>query len=67
MFDRDTATAVEQFQQGNHKTVNGIVDSEVAQLLLDQHLYDGYKDNGKLPHGYLYKVRVRGREHLDSQ
>jgi len=57
-FDAATATAVSDFQTGNQLQVDGIVGQETAQKLLDLHMSDGYKDDGKILPGFKYKVHI---------
>jgi hypothetical protein len=40
----------------DHRPVNGVLDMATSNALLAACLDDGYKDNGELPAGYLYKV-----------
>jgi DNA-directed RNA polymerase subunit RPC12/RpoP len=37
------------------RDVTGALDSTSANLLLQLHIADGYKDDGRVPTGYLYK------------
>lgn len=53
-----TEAAVEAFQRGNNMSATGVFDASTASLLLSKHLKDGYKDDGTIPPGYLYKVYV---------
>jgi len=57
-FDTTTDNAVKLFQQGNGLTPDGIVGPTTAQKILDLHSYDGYKDDGKILPGFLYKVHI---------
>ncbi|KAJ4462324.1 putative eukaryotic translation initiation factor 2 alpha kinase [Paratrimastix pyriformis] len=50
--------AVTQFQQGEGITASGIFDEVTAVRLLEKHSYDGYKDDGQILPGYLYKVHI---------
>jgi len=58
-YGMDTAAAVKEFQGGNNMTVTGNIDADTSNLLLEKHTYDGYKDNGTIPDGYLYKVHIK--------
>lgn len=58
VYDSKTATAVKQFQSDNNIPVTGAVDSVTASTLLSLLLEDGYKDDGHIPAGVLYKVHV---------
>eukprot|EP01088_Endostelium_zonatum_P006497 TRINITY_DN1862_c0_g1_i1.p1 TRINITY_DN1862_c0_g1~~TRINITY_DN1862_c0_g1_i1.p1 ORF type:complete len:294 (-),score=42.73 TRINITY_DN1862_c0_g1_i1:24-905(-) len=57
-FDAFTERALKQFQTRHSFNNNGVLSSNVAQLLLARHIPDGYRDNGKVPAGFKYKVHV---------
>jgi len=60
-FDQATETALKQFQQGEMSPVPGtlgLFDDVTANLLINKFMSDGYKDDGKILPGYLYKVHV---------
>ncbi|KAJ6253529.1 l [Anaeramoeba flamelloides] len=58
VYDLATKKAVEQFQSGNSLSVDGIIGPATANLLIKLHLNDGYKDDGRFPEGYLYKIHI---------
>jgi len=58
-YDSATQDSVSSFQRGNHLSVSGNIDVDTSNLLLQLHSYDGYKDNGTIPAGFLYKVHIR--------
>jgi len=58
VFDKQTMEAVKQFQTGNKIESSGRLNHNTAGLLLDRHLEDHYKDDKKIPQGYLYKVYI---------
>lgn len=60
VYDEASATAVSAFQKANSLTASGIVDDKTAELLLDLHSEDGYKDSGFTAEsmGYLYKFHI---------
>ena len=37
----------------------GVFDATTASLVLDQLMYDGYKDKGTVPSGYKFKVFLK--------
>jgi len=57
-YDAKTQSAVQQFQATNKIAGTGVFDAATAELLLVQYLDDGYKDDGQIPHGVLYKVHI---------
>ena len=57
-YDEATAKAVYLFQQGNDLAATGTLDETTANLVLDTLMDDGYKDDGTIPAGYLYKLHV---------
>ena len=57
-YGDETGQAVSQFRVGNGMSKSTYFDSEVALLLLKLHSQDGYKDDGTIPPGYLYKLYV---------
>eukprot|EP00698_Gefionella_okellyi_P012148 TRINITY_DN3247_c0_g2_i1.p1 TRINITY_DN3247_c0_g2~~TRINITY_DN3247_c0_g2_i1.p1 ORF type:complete len:185 (-),score=25.29 TRINITY_DN3247_c0_g2_i1:1031-1585(-) len=57
-FDVETAVAVQVFQELHNLPGTAIFDEQTAELLLELHQYDGYKDNGTVPAGFLYKLYV---------
>eukprot|EP01119_Soliformovum_irregulare_P002265 TRINITY_DN12550_c0_g1_i1.p1 TRINITY_DN12550_c0_g1~~TRINITY_DN12550_c0_g1_i1.p1 ORF type:complete len:280 (-),score=53.21 TRINITY_DN12550_c0_g1_i1:50-889(-) len=57
-YDASTAEAVKRFNAGNRISESEIFDEHSANELLSKHLLDGYKDNGKIPAGFKYKVHV---------
>jgi len=57
-FDQATKVAVQLYQAGNGVKTDGIFGPDTAKLLLQQHLNDGYRDNGTVPPGWKYKVYV---------
>jgi len=57
-FDAFTERALKQFQNQYKFTTNGVLASAIANLLLVKHIPDGYRDNGKVPAGFKYKVHV---------
>lgn len=57
-YDFNTESAINKFQSMNNLNVSGIFDSETATTLLAVASDDGYRDNGIVPPGYLYKVFV---------
>src|SRR3989338_10306877 len=58
IYSEKTKQSVIQFQKGNKLSQTGTLDVATATTLLKLHFYDGYKDDGKIPAGYLYKVFV---------
>ncbi|XP_031568278.1 uncharacterized protein LOC116302981 [Actinia tenebrosa] len=57
-FDQQTQTALADFQRINHVNNSGKLDIKSATLVLDQLMYDGYKDDGKIPKGYKFKLYI---------
>jgi len=57
-YDSKTQAAVALFQKMNNLDATGSFDQDTASSLLEQHLADGYKDNGLVPNGVMYKVYV---------
>jgi len=57
-YDKETVNAVKNFQEGTGLPADGIVEGETASILLYRHIDDGYKDDGSIPPGYLYKLYV---------
>ncbi|EGC30978.1 hypothetical protein DICPUDRAFT_157221 [Dictyostelium purpureum] len=57
-FDSDTEMALGKFQSLNNLKSTGVLDVETANLLLELNSADGYKDNGQIPPGFLYKVHI---------
>eukprot|EP01133_Synstelium_polycarpum_P007501 gene7501-8777_t len=53
-----TSQVLAKFQSTNNLPVTGSLDIDTASLVIDQLLDDGYKDNGEIPPGYLYKVHI---------
>ena len=55
-----SAEATSAFQNANKLIDTGILNEETAQLLLDLHSNDNYKDNGftAASMGYLYKLHI---------
>jgi hypothetical protein len=60
IYDEFTAVATSNFQTGNKMPATGILDSNSAELLLEQHSNDNYKDTGftAASMGYLYKFHI---------
>jgi len=58
-YDTPTSQAVSAFQTGNKLTPSGNIDVDTSNLLLQLHTYDGYKDNGSIPEGALYKIHIQ--------
>jgi len=60
IFDERTETALKQFQAGEMSSVAvpGVFDDVTANLVMTRYLADGYKEDGKILPGYLYKVHV---------
>jgi hypothetical protein len=48
----------------NRLPATGVFDEATADLLLKLQIDDGYKDNGTIPEGFLYKVHVDFRLQL---
>ena len=42
-----------------HYSIPGIFDEQTASLVLQQLIYDGYRDDGTIPAGYKFKVISR--------
>ncbi|GAM27765.1 hypothetical protein SAMD00019534_109410, partial [Acytostelium subglobosum LB1] len=57
-FDELTEAALKKFQSVAKISSTGVMDINTATVLLDKNLDDGYKDNGEIPPGFLYKVHV---------
>jgi len=57
-YDEHTEQAVTIFQKKNNLNPTGIVDENTAVEILNVALDDNYKDDGKIPLGYKYKVFV---------
>ncbi|KYR00421.1 hypothetical protein DLAC_03176 [Tieghemostelium lacteum] len=57
-FDQTTSYLLSKFQSLNQIDDSGNLDIETANILLENNLADGYKDNGMIPPGFLYKVYV---------
>ncbi|KAN0050108.1 hypothetical protein ACTA71_003211 [Dictyostelium dimigraforme] len=58
-FDQDTQMALAKFQSINNAgSTSGSLDINTANLILELNSEDGYKDNGQIPPGFLYKVHV---------
>ncbi|KNC55292.1 uncharacterized protein AMSG_10933 [Thecamonas trahens ATCC 50062] len=57
-YGEATKNAVEAFQSGNKLSDDGIAGAETTNLLLDLHMYDGYKDSGTVLPGFKYKVYI---------
>jgi hypothetical protein len=57
-YDAKTQAAVEAFQKANQLSATGVFDEDTASSLLENYLSDGYKDNGLVPNGVMYKVYV---------
>ncbi|EFA75486.1 eukaryotic translation initiation factor 2 alpha kinase [Heterostelium album PN500] len=57
-FDAITQAALIKFQSIYQLEESGIFDVTSANALLANNLEDGYKDNGQIPPGFLYKVYV---------
>lgn len=60
VFGENSKKAVTDFQIYNNLSATGILDSTSANLLLNLHTEDGYKDNGftAASMGYLYKFNI---------
>eukprot|EP00981_Chlorochromonas_danica_P011332 scaffold3873_cov177-Ochromonas_danica.AAC.12 len=60
IYGQDSAAATSSFQKAHNLNVNGVLDEVTANLLLQLHSADGYKDNGFTASsmGYLYKVHI---------
>jgi len=58
-YEMTTSQAVSAFQTGNKLPASGNIDVDTSNLLLELHSYDGYKDNGTIPEGALYKIHIK--------
>jgi hypothetical protein len=60
IYDEASAAATSNFQVTNTMKTTGVLDSVTAQLLLDQHTNDNFKDTGFSAgsKGYLYKFHI---------
>lgn len=60
IFDIQDETDVSTFQKANNLDTTGVFEETTANLLLQLHSADGYKDNGftAASMGYLYKIHV---------
>eukprot|EP00003_Mantamonas_plastica_P003568 TRINITY_DN1280_c0_g2_i1.p1 TRINITY_DN1280_c0_g2~~TRINITY_DN1280_c0_g2_i1.p1 ORF type:complete len:325 (-),score=59.27 TRINITY_DN1280_c0_g2_i1:100-1074(-) len=61
LFDNDTSEAVAAFQKGNNISplmAYGAFDVPTASAIIEKHLQDGYKDDGTIPAGAMYKVHI---------
>eukprot|EP01132_Coremiostelium_polycephalum_P004863 gene4863-6061_t len=58
IFDQTTASALENYQTLNKLPVTGVLDINTATQILNTNIDDGYKDNGMIPPGFLYKVHI---------
>ena len=60
IFGQKTEDATKAFQGAHSLEKSGVIDEETAQLLLDLHMADGYKDSGftAASMGYMYKLHV---------
>jgi hypothetical protein len=58
IYDDATRKAVFLYQQGYGLQPTGTFDEATANLLLTNQISDGYKDDGTIPPGYLYKLHV---------
>lgn len=60
LYDEETAKATKNFQNAHNLPVTGVLDASTADLLLELHSNDGYKDSGFSAGslGYLYKVHI---------
>jgi len=58
-FDTATSDALTAFQKGNALQPDGILGPASGQVLLNLHMSDGYKDDGKILPGYMYKVHIQ--------
>jgi len=58
-FDGITQKALILFQAGNGLGPDGILGPASGQQLLDLHMFDGYKDDGKILPGFKYKVHIK--------
>ncbi|XP_028416680.1 uncharacterized protein LOC114540871 [Dendronephthya gigantea] len=59
VYDKQTAIAVAQYKEANGITGDPLVfDNVTAELVLKQLSYDGYKDDGKVPPGYKFKIFI---------
>jgi len=57
-YDAKTQAAVHQFQATNKLQATGVFDEPTATLLLERYMDDGYKDDGTIPHGVMYKMHI---------
>jgi len=58
-YDSKTQAAVRQFQTNNKVQATGTFDENTANMLLDQCMNDGYKDDGTIPPGVMYKMHIQ--------
>lgn len=58
VYDAKTQAAVQQFQSDNKLQATGIFDNETSSLLLELYMDDGYKDDGTIPPGVMYKMYI---------
>lgn len=60
VYGEDSAKATASFQAAHSLPNTGVLDSESAQLLMDLHSEDNYKDSGftAASMGYLYKFHI---------
>eukprot|EP01112_Ceratiomyxa_fruticulosa_P007793 TRINITY_DN2027_c0_g1_i2.p1 TRINITY_DN2027_c0_g1~~TRINITY_DN2027_c0_g1_i2.p1 ORF type:complete len:290 (-),score=60.66 TRINITY_DN2027_c0_g1_i2:111-980(-) len=58
VYDSETEACVSKLQSIFGLNPTGVFDQNTASKLLANNLADGYKDNGTIPEGYLYKVHV---------
>eukprot|EP01113_Clastostelium_recurvatum_P036519 TRINITY_DN5217_c0_g1_i1.p1 TRINITY_DN5217_c0_g1~~TRINITY_DN5217_c0_g1_i1.p1 ORF type:complete len:290 (+),score=74.97 TRINITY_DN5217_c0_g1_i1:25-870(+) len=59
-YDAQTAAAVSAFQKANRITPSGNLDDATSDALISSNanMDDGYKDDGTIPAGFLYKMHV---------
>lgn len=57
-YNKETSEAVTSYQLGNQLDGTGVFDATTAALVLEQLISDGYKDDGKVPPGYKFKVHI---------
>jgi len=58
-YDEKTQAAVLQFQTNNKIAASGTFDPQTANALLSGYIDDGYKDDGTIPKGVLYKMHIQ--------
>eukprot|EP00026_Physarum_polycephalum_P014074 Phypoly_transcript_14546.p1 GENE.Phypoly_transcript_14546~~Phypoly_transcript_14546.p1 ORF type:complete len:286 (+),score=22.10 Phypoly_transcript_14546:78-935(+) len=58
LYDAKTQAAVIQFQSNNKIDASGTFDEQTATVLLENYIDDGYKDDGTIPEGVMYKVHI---------